>query len=135
MALVPFRRQEKWKPKRRCLARVSGIPLHCQVGSLLCSALGLASTAAHAGSLLQSVSSETNPGSASGDRQGALGLAPTHTMLFFGSAQSDSSKALLQRRDVTIGKLLPEEGETLPQPGAGTSCPDSELLLLTQKLF
>lgn len=74
---MPFSRQEKWKPKRRRLARVSGVPLHCQVGSLLYSALGLASSAAHAGSLLQSVSSETNPGSASGDRQGALGLAPT----------------------------------------------------------
>lgn len=41
MALVPFLSQGKWKPKRRGLAGVSGIPLHCQAGSLLCSALGL----------------------------------------------------------------------------------------------
>lgn len=56
-------------------------------------------------------------------------------MQFFSTAQSESSKALLQQRDLTIDKLLPKGGETLPQPGAGTSCPDSELLLLTQKLF
>lgn len=63
------------------------------------------------------------------------GFGSFHTMQFFSSAQSESSKALLLRRDLTIGKLLPKGGETLPQPGAGTSCPDSELLLLTQKLF
>lgn len=43
---------------------------------------------------------------------------------------------ILQQRDLTIGKLLPKEGgETLPQPGAGTRCPDSELLLLTQTVL
>lgn len=57
VGISAFFRQEKWKPKSRLLGRISGVHLHCQTGSLLCSALGRAhwaNTAAHAGSLLQS---------------------------------------------------------------------------------
>lgn len=140
---MPFPRQVKWKPKRRSLARVSGISLHCQAGSLLCPVSG--SWLGHteqaplhvlALSCSQLISFLWNKPWVCFWRQvGCSGFGSFHTVQFFSSALCESSNALLQRRDLTIGKLLPKGGETLPQPRAGTSCSDSELLLLTQKLF
>lgn len=142
---MPFPRQEKCKPKK-------GVPRQGHWGTPALSGWlhallypGPASRLGHTEEALlhmlalscsQVISFLWNKALESFWRQvGCSGFGSFHTMQFFSSSQSESSSILLQRRDLTVGKLLPKGGEIFPQPGAGTSSPDCELLLLTQKLF